>query len=105
MALRDHYLPTTYTSLTCLRLPDVTTAHHEIKPSTIQSLGLSIENSYDFLGEFLAICSTIKLSGFTKDTLRMHLFPFFPQGKSQTLVSFFSTKLHYFLGSIAIRIS
>jgi hypothetical protein len=35
MALRDHYLPTTYTSPTCLRLPDVTTAHYEIKPSTI----------------------------------------------------------------------
>jgi hypothetical protein len=48
MALRDHYLPTTCTSPTCLRLPDVTTAHYEIKPSTIQSLpsflGLSIEN-------------------------------------------------------------
>jgi hypothetical protein len=27
MALRDHYLPTTYTSPTCLRLPDVTAAH------------------------------------------------------------------------------
>jgi len=80
MALRDHYLPTTYTSPTCLRLPDVTAAHYEIKPSTIQSkpsfLGLSTENPHDFLGEFLAICSTIKLSGFTEDSLRMRLFPF-----------------------------
>lgn len=74
------YLPTTYTSPTCLKLPDVTAAHYEIKPSTIQSLpsflGLSTENLYDFLDEFLAICSTIKLSGFTEDTLRMRLFPF-----------------------------
>jgi hypothetical protein len=80
MALRDHYLPTTYISPTCLRLPDVTAAHYEIKPSTIQSLpsflGLSTENLYDFIGEFLAICSTIKLSGFTEDALRMRLFPF-----------------------------
>lgn len=80
IALRDHYLPTTYTSPTCLRLPDVTAAHYEIKPSTIQSLpsflGLSTENPYDFLGEFLAICSTIKLSVFTEDALRMRLFPF-----------------------------
>jgi hypothetical protein len=47
MALRDHYLPTTYTSPTCLTLPDVTAAHYEIKPSIIQSLpsflGLSTE--------------------------------------------------------------
>jgi hypothetical protein len=80
MALRDHYLPTTYTSPSCLRLPDVTAAHYEIKPSTIHSLpsflGLSTENPYNFLGEFLAICSTIKLSRFTEDALRMRLFPF-----------------------------
>jgi hypothetical protein len=38
MALRDHYLPTMYTSPTCLRLLDVMAAHYEIKPSTIQSL-------------------------------------------------------------------
>jgi hypothetical protein len=48
MALRDHYLPTTYTSPTCLRLLDVTVAYYTIKPSTIQSLpsflGLSTEN-------------------------------------------------------------
>jgi len=46
MALRDHYLPTTYTSPTFLRLPDVTAANYEIKPSTIQSLP-------SFLSEFL----------------------------------------------------
>jgi hypothetical protein len=55
MVLRDHYLPTTYTSHTCLRLPDITAAHYEIKPSTIQSLPsflrLSTENPYDFLNE------------------------------------------------------
>jgi hypothetical protein len=80
IVLRDPYLPTTYASPTCLRLLDVTAAHYEIKPSTVQSLpyflGPSTKNPYDFLGEFLAICSTIKLSGFTEDALRMHLFPF-----------------------------
>jgi hypothetical protein len=82
MALRDHYLPTTYTSPTCLRLLDVTAAHYEIKPSIIQSLpsflGLSTENPYEFLGEFLAICSTIKLNGFTEDALSMRLCVSFP---------------------------
>ena len=62
VALRDHYLPTTYTYLTCLRLPDITAAHYEIKPSIIQIyhlfLDLAIKNPYDFLNEFLAICST-----------------------------------------------
>jgi hypothetical protein len=80
MALRDHYLLTTYTSPTCLRLLDVTAAHYEIKPSIIQSLlsflGLGTENPYDFIGEFLTICSTIKLSGFIEDALKMRLFSF-----------------------------
>ena len=80
VALRDHYLLTTYTTPSCLRLPDVTAAHYEIKPSIIQNLpsflGLSTENPYNFLNEFQAIYSTIKLMGFTKDALRMHLFPF-----------------------------
>jgi len=80
MALRDHYLPTMYTSPTCLRLPDVTAAHYEIKPITIQSfpsfLGLSTEKPYDFLSEFLATCFAIKLTGFIEDALRMRLFPF-----------------------------
>jgi hypothetical protein len=69
-----------YTSSTCLRLPDITAAQCEIEPSTIQSLpsfiGHSTENPYDFLSEFLAICYTINLFGFTEDALRMHLFPF-----------------------------
>jgi hypothetical protein len=77
MALQDYYLPPTPS---CLRLPDVMTAHYEIKPSTIQSLpsflGLSNENPYNFLIEFQTIYSTIKMVGITEDTLRMRLFPF-----------------------------
>ena len=55
-------------------------ALYEIKPNTIQSLpsflGLSTVNPYDFLSEFQAICSAIKLTGFTEDALRLRLFPF-----------------------------
>jgi hypothetical protein len=80
MTLRDYNLLTAYTFPTCLRLPDVTAAHYEIKPTTIQSLtyflGLSTENPYKFFGEFLTICSTIKLTGFIEDAIRMRLFPF-----------------------------
>jgi hypothetical protein len=70
VALQDHYIPPTYTTPSCLRLPDITAAHYEIKPSTIQSLptflGVSHENPYDFLSEFQTICSTIQLMGFTE---------------------------------------
>jgi hypothetical protein len=63
VALQDHYIPPIYTTHSCLRLPDITATHYEIKPSTIQSLptflGLTHENPYDFLSEFQTICSTI----------------------------------------------
>jgi hypothetical protein len=78
--LRDHYLPSTYTSPSCLQLPNVTMANHEIKYSIIQMLpsfyGLNKEDPYQHIEEFLEICSTIKLQGFSKDALRMRLFPF-----------------------------
>jgi hypothetical protein len=79
VVLRYHYLPITYTTPTYLKLPDVTVAHYEIKPITIQSFssfpGLITENPYDFLDEIQTICSTIKLTGFTEDALRTCLFP------------------------------
>jgi hypothetical protein len=80
IALQDHYIPPTYTTPSCLRLPAVTATHYEIKPSTIQSLltflGFPHENPYDFLNEFQLICSTIQLTGFTEDALKMRLFVF-----------------------------
>jgi hypothetical protein len=58
----------------------LTATHYEIKPSTMQSLptflGLTHENPYDFLSEFQTICSTIQLTGFTEDALKMRLFIF-----------------------------
>jgi hypothetical protein len=64
--LQDHYVPPTYTTPSCLRLPAVTATHYEIKPRTIQSLptflGFRHENLYDFFSEFQSICSTIQLT-------------------------------------------
>jgi hypothetical protein len=81
VALQDHCIPPTYTTPSCLWLPDITATHYEIKPSTIQSLSTFLElthqNPYDFfLSEFQTICSTIQLTGFTKDALKMRLFIF-----------------------------
>jgi hypothetical protein len=39
-------------------------------------LGFPHENPYDFLSEFQSICSTIQLTGFTEDALKMRLFVF-----------------------------
>ena len=78
VALQDHYIPPTCTTPSCLRLPEITATHYEIKPSTIQSLltflGFTHENPYDFFSEFQTICSTIQLTGFTEDALKMRLF-------------------------------
>jgi hypothetical protein len=56
VALQDHYIPPTYTTPSCLRLPEITTTHYEIKPSIVQSLptflGFTHENHYEFLSEF-----------------------------------------------------
>ena len=80
VALQDHYIPPIYSTPSCLKLPDITATHYEIKPSTIQSLptflGLTHENPYDFLSEFQTICSTFQLTGFTEDALKMCLFIF-----------------------------
>ena len=80
VALQDHYIPPTYTTPSCLRLLNVMATHYEIKPSTIQSLptflGLTHENPYDFLSEFQTICSTIQLTEFTEDALKMRPFIF-----------------------------
>jgi uncharacterized coiled-coil protein SlyX len=80
VALQDHHIPPTYTTPSCLRLPNITATHYEIKPSTIQSLptflGLTHDNPYDFLSELQTICSTIQLMGFTKDAFKMCLFIF-----------------------------
>jgi hypothetical protein len=78
--LKDHYIPSTYTSLSCLQFPQVAATHHEIKSSIIQMLPsffrLSNENPYKHLNEFLKICSTIKMENFSDKALKMRLFPF-----------------------------
>jgi hypothetical protein len=55
-------------------------ANYEIKSNTIQMLpsfyGLNNEDPYKHIDEFLEIYLTIKMHGFSKDALRMRLFPF-----------------------------
>jgi hypothetical protein len=85
--LRDHYVPSTYTPTSSLQFSDITAAHFEIKSGFIQMLplfyGLSIDNPYKHLDEFIEICSTIRLQNFSEDALRMHLFPFSLKDKAK----------------------
>jgi hypothetical protein len=85
--LRDHYVPSTYTPSSCLRLPNITATQYEIKSSTIQMLpsfyGLNNEDPYKHLDEFIDICSTLRLQNFNEDALRMRLFPFSLKDKAK----------------------
>ena len=61
-------------------MPPVEAAQYEIKSSIIQMLpsfyGLTNEDPYKHLNEFLEICSTVKIQHFSDDVLRLKLFPF-----------------------------
>jgi hypothetical protein len=85
--LKDHYVPSRYTPSSCLQLPNITAAQYEIKSSIIQMLlsfyGLSNEDPYKHLDEFIEICSTMRLQNFSKDALRMRLFPFSLKDKAK----------------------
>jgi hypothetical protein len=45
--------------------------------------GLSNEDPYKHLDEFIEICSTMRLQNFSEDALRMHLFPFSLKDKAK----------------------
>lgn len=85
--LREYFIPSVYTSPSCIRLPDVEATQYEIKSSIIQMLpsfyGLNNEDPYKHLDEFLEICSTFKIPNFTDDALRLRLFPFSLKDKAK----------------------
>ena len=85
--LREYFIPTDYVQASCIRRPDVGAPHYEIKASIIQMLpsfyGLSHEDPYRHLDEFLEICSTVKIQNFDDDALRLTLFPFSLKDKAK----------------------
>ena len=52
VALQDHYIPPTYTTPSCLGLPDITATHCEIKPSTTQILPTFLGLTHEILMTF-----------------------------------------------------
>jgi hypothetical protein len=78
--LLEHYISGTYSSPLGIHLWVVTTDCFDIKPSTIQMFsifhGVDNENPYKHLDEFEEMCSTVKMTQFSDETLRLKLFPF-----------------------------
>ena len=85
--IKKYFIPSTYNLSTCIHLLDIPASHYEIKSITIQMLpsfyGNKNEDPYKHLDEFLEICSTMKISNFTDDALRLTLFPFSLKDKAK----------------------
>ena len=85
--LREYFVPNTYTPASCITRPDVGANHFEIKASVIQMLhsfyGLSNEDPYRHLDEFLEICSTVRINNFGDDALKLTLFSFSLKDKAK----------------------
>ena len=86
-SLREYFTPSSYTYSPCIQAPPVEATQYEIKSSIIQMLpsfyGLSNEDPYKHLDEFLEICSTVKIQNFSDDALRLKLFPFSLKDKAK----------------------
>ena len=85
--MKDRFTPAYYTTPSCINVPNNQALHYEIKSSIIQMLpsyyGLSNEDPYKHIDEFLEICSTIRIQHFTTDALRLTLFPFSLKDKAK----------------------
>ncbi|CAN6462772.1 unnamed protein product [Victoria cruziana] len=78
--LKEFFIPTEYDRGVGGMGPLVGTTQYEIKASTINMLssfhGLSSEDPYRHLDEFLDVCATVRISHIDDDALRLRLFPF-----------------------------
>ncbi|KAF7832389.1 uncharacterized protein G2W53_014722 [Senna tora] len=85
--LKEYFTPSNYDSPSSTRLPEIGANQFEIKPSIIQMLpsfyGLSSENPYKHIHEFLEVCSTFKLPNVSEDAIRLRLFPFSLKDKAK----------------------
>ena len=95
--MRDHFTPATYTTASCIRIPDPNVNQYEIKSSVIQLLpsfhGLSNEDPYKHLNEFLEVCSTMKIKYLSADAQKLILFPFSLKDKAK-----------YWLGTLNVAV-
>ena len=85
--LKEHYTPSEYASPSCIQLPTVQATHYEIKPSTINLLpsfyGLNNGDPYNHIDDFLVVYSTVRINNFSREALKMFLFPFSLKDKAK----------------------
>jgi hypothetical protein len=78
--LHTHFLPSSYAAPSCIQLPPFTATHYEIKTSILNALpnfhGLTKEDPYQHIDEFITISSTLKIHNFPNEVLRLILFQF-----------------------------
>ncbi|KAF7812204.1 uncharacterized protein G2W53_033180 [Senna tora] len=82
--LKEYFTPSNYDSPSSTCLPEIGANQFEIKPSIIQMLpsfyGLSSENPYKHIDEFLEVCSTFKLPNVSEDgCYKIAFVPFFSE--------------------------
>jgi len=85
--MKEYFTPSTYTTTSCIRIPNTNANHYEIKSSIIQLLpsfyGLNNEDPYKHLYEFLKVCSTVKIQNFSEDAVKLTFFPFSLKDKAK----------------------
>ena len=71
-------------------VPEITAAHFDLKPATIQTVqaqhsfsGLHSEDPNTFIGKFSAYCERIRYNGVPLETLKLMLFPYCLQGEAR----------------------
>ena len=86
-ALMEYYIPTAYESATCIAPSNIGHGNYEIKPHLLQLLplfhGLSSEDPYKHIDEFLEVCSTIKIDSLPEEAKHLKLFPFSLRDKAK----------------------
>ena len=82
-----------------IRRPPIQAEAFEIRPEFIQMiqnenqfLGLSSENPYDHLMQFLQLCDTFKWTGVSEDAVRLRLFPFSLKDKARSWLNSFPSE-------------
>jgi len=63
--MKENFIPTTYTTASCIRIPNMNANRYEIKSNVIQFLSsfyeLNNEDPNKHLNKFLEVCSTVKI--------------------------------------------
>ena len=77
---KNYFSPLVNLSTSCIRYPNVVVMSFELKFSVLNCLptfyDLEIEDPYNHLNDFHAICQTFNYENFSDDNIKLRLFPF-----------------------------